>query len=174
MKRYIAFLVLLIFFSNTLHSANSQDDVKVAIIGKLSHFIKWENTSQNENFIITILRDTDFKNLLEARYSGGNMNSKKVLVKHIEKLDDIKRTDILYVSNLSHKEQYKVSAYAKENSILTLSQEKGFAQRGGVIQLYFVAQKIKLKINHQAAKKTGLKISSTLLAISTIVKGKEL
>ena len=171
MKTFVLFIIVLLFCSSLLHGASSQDDVKVAIIGKLSHFITWNKKSNKEKFIITVYSDESLKDLLAVKYINKTMNTKEVVVKHITDINDIGSTDILYVGNLAQEEQYKLIAYAKNNSILSVSEVKGFAQRGGVIQIYFVSQKLKLKINHQSSLDSNLKISSALLSIATIVKG---
>lgn len=171
MKVYKILLLLLFLSFSSLYAASSQEDVKVAIIGKLSNFITWNNTGNSDEFVIAVLADKEFKELLEAKYDGNSINTKKVVVKYIDSIDEINKPTILYIGDLPHMEQYRVIKHAKENSILSISQESGFAQRGGVIQLYFVAQKIKLKINHEASIESNLKISAALLSIATIVKG---
>ena len=170
MKIFTILLLLLVLSLNSLYAASSQDDVKVAIIGKLSKFIKWNTNSNNQNFIITVLGDDTFKELLDKKYNGLQINSKNVVVTQLQSIDKLKEADILYIGDIAHEEQYKFIQHSKNNSILSISQEKGFAQRGGVIQLYFVSQKLKLKINHQSSLESNLKINAALLSIATIVK----
>ncbi len=61
--------------------------------------------------------------------------------------------------------------YAQRNGILTISEIKGFAESGGVIQLDFVEQKARIKINHAAALRSGLRIGAPLLSIATVLRG---
>ncbi|PHQ92784.1 MAG: hypothetical protein COB42_00130 [Sulfurimonas sp.] len=171
MKKLKFFFFLFLSFS-TLNAASSQDDVKVAIIGKLSNFITWKSPSNNQNFIITVVGDKAFKKHLYTKYNEKNINSKKVLVLYVDSIDDLRPSDILYTGKLSQTEQYKFINYSKKNSILSISEAYGFAQRGGIIQLYFVSQNLKFKINHKASIQSNLKINAALLSIATIVKGK--
>jgi len=48
---------------------------------------------------------------------------------------------------------------------------RGFAQRGGMVQIYSHNQKIKLKINLDKVKQEGIYINSALLRLATIIKG---
>lgn len=86
-------------------------------------------------------------------------------------MEEINSSDLLYIGKVPQEIQYQLIEYAQSNNLLTISEESGFAQRGGIVQLYFVSLKIRFKINLNAAKKSNLKISSSLLSISTIVKG---
>jgi hypothetical protein len=61
--------------------------------------------------------------------------------------------------------------YAQKNSILTISESKGFAESGGIIQLNFVNQKTQIKINYDAAVKSNIKIDASLLNVATVLKG---
>jgi hypothetical protein len=56
------------------------------------------------------------------------------------------------------------------SSILTVGESKGFAERGGVINLTLEENKLGLEINTDAAGQSHLKISSKLLALAKIVK----
>ena len=47
-----------------------------------------------------------------------------------------------------------------EKNILTISDLRGFAQKGGIIQIYSMSQKLKLNINLQKAQKENIKIIS--------------
>jgi hypothetical protein len=60
-------------------------------------------------------------------------------------------------------------ASLKERSILTVSDTEGAAQRGVMIRLVTEKNKIRLRINLQAAKAANLTISSKLLRPAEIV-----
>ena len=172
MKTLLTCFLLLTLSLHTLYAANSENDVKVAIIGKLSKFITWTNNENSKHFKITVFGDTVLKESLYEKYNGYKLNAKKVIVVEADSIDEIGDSDILYVGKVSHDEQYAFINYSKKNSILTISEEKGFAQRGGIIQFYFISQKLKLKINHETSIESDLKISAALLSIATIVQGK--
>jgi hypothetical protein len=57
--------------------------------------------------------------------------------------------------------------------MLTVSDIDEFAERGGMITLNKAKNKIRLEINLDAADHSGLKVSSKLLKIAKIIKGKD-
>ena len=58
----------------------------------------------------------------------------------------------------------------KGTSTLTVSETEGFGMLGGAINFAFEGNKLRLEINPLAAERAGLKISSKLLGIATIIK----
>ena len=166
------FLLLLLLLSPLhLNAANSEDAIKAAVIGKLSHFVKHRSKANNDEFIISVFQDEDFAKLLKEKYINKQINHKNVLVKNIQTIEEVNKPDLLYIGETSQELQYELIEYAQTHTLLSMSEQSGFAQRGGIIQLYFVSLKIRFKINLGAAKKSNLKISSSLLSISSIVKG---
>ena len=62
-------------------------------------------------------------------------------------------------------------AYAQSHGILSIGDAKGFVELGGIIQITFVEQNVQIKINYDAAVKTGLHIGAPLLSIATVLRG---
>ena len=56
--------------------------------------------------------------------------------------------------------------------ILTVGEDAAFAQNGGIINFVPKNGNVRLEIDLFAAKKAGLTISSRLLAVADVVKGK--
>jgi hypothetical protein len=56
--------------------------------------------------------------------------------------------------------------------ILTVGEDEPFAQNGGIIRFVLKNGNVRLAIDLNAAQKAGLTISSKLLAVADVVKGK--
>jgi hypothetical protein len=56
--------------------------------------------------------------------------------------------------------------------ILTVGEGESFARNGGIINFALKNGNVRLEIDLTAAKKAGLTISSKLLAVADVVKGK--
>ena len=80
---------------------------------------------------------------------------------------------MLFITLASFSARLAAVEYAQKHGILTISEIKGFAESGGVIQLDFVEQKARIKINHDAAVKSGLKIGAPLLSIAHVLRGEK-
>ena len=53
--------------------------------------------------------------------------------------------------------------------LLTVSDIPGFARQWGIVEFKMVGNKVRFEINHNAARKDGLKISSRLLRVADVV-----
>ncbi len=56
-----------------------------------------------------------------------------------------------------------------ELAVFTVSDQGGFAAAGGIANFILVDQKIRFEINPSAARRAGLKISSSLLRLAKLV-----
>jgi hypothetical protein len=61
-------------------------------------------------------------------------------------------------------------APVKELPVLTVSDARGFAQAGGMIELYEDNGRMRFAINIDTLQKSGVKLSSRLLDLARIVK----
>ena len=165
------FFLLLLFLPYMLSASNSESDIKVAVLGKVTNFVKYKKPTTNENFLIVVYKDEDFAKLMQKKYANKQIKHKNVFVKSIATIQEMQRPNLLYIGKISQEEQQELIQYATKNSLFSVSSQSGFAKRGGVMQLYFLSQKIRFKINLNAVKKSNLKMSASLLSIATLVKG---
>jgi len=161
--------VFLFIFLSSLNGYESEDKLKVIIIGKVANYIKWKE-KDNKQFIITVLNYPN-ENLFNDLLNGKKIKKKDILIKYIDNIDQLSDTDILYIPVSQASKLTNILKNTDGKNILTVSGIRGFAEKGGIVQVYFVSQKVKLKVNLDVAKRESLKISSSLLRIAKIVKG---
>ena len=170
MKKILTIVLFTGMFMQLL-AVNQERDLQAVFLGRFAKFIDWPQ-KEKDYFIITLIDENPFENLLDDLYKDKTIHKKPIKIRYVTKLEDIKKTDILFITLDNPKEVEKVIAYAQQNSILTISEKRGFAQRGGIIQLNFVMQKTHLVINYDSAVKSNIKISSILLSIAqNVIKG---
>ena len=162
-------IIALFLLVHSVDAYESEDKVKVVIVGKVAKFIRWMDNS-DKKFTITVLKDP-FDGLFDTIYSKKKIHKKNVELKYIDSVDDIADTDILYLPKLSSDELKNVFEKIDGKDILSVSDMRSFAQKGGMIQISFASQRAKLKINTQSTKKSNLQVSASLLKISDIVEG---
>jgi len=168
LKIIIFFLILTL----SLNAYETEDKLKVIIVGKIAKHISC-NKKSVDTFTITIFKDP-FNGLFDEIYRDKEIKSRSVKIVHIDNIDNLTSTNVLYIPKVSYSELSHILKKTEDKKILTISDNRGFASRGGVIQLYFVSQKLKLKINTSSAKKKNIQIAPMLLRISDVVKGDSL
>ncbi|MCU7836629.1 MAG: YfiR family protein [gamma proteobacterium symbiont of Taylorina sp.] len=166
---FIFIFIFISIFYNNLYAYEVEDKLKSIIVGKIAKFINWENSDSNE-FIITVYKN-QLGNYFNSIHKGKKINDKKIRIKYINNIENLKFTNILYISKATSSELSSILNYIHEKNILTISDLRGFAQKGGIIQIYSLSQKLKLNINLKKAKKENIKIKASLLRMANIVEG---
>jgi len=98
------------------------------------------------------------------------VRDKEILIKYIDSIDELKFTNILYIPVSNSRKLEDILVKTKNKNILTVSDIRGFADKKGIVQIYFVSQKVKMKINLDSATQNKLKISLSLLRIADVIK----
>jgi len=162
--------ILLLFLVVSLQASLSEEKLKVMLIGKVAKYIVWDKQKSAKDFTITILKNP-FDTLPDEIYKDKTIDGKKVILHYIDSVEDLQKSDILYIPTTVASQLTTILEKIKGKGIFTISDIRGFAQKGGMLQLYFLSQKIKLKINLQSVKAENLNIRSTLLRIAKVIKG---
>ena len=172
MKKKIASLVLLAAQLLVAPAFAGEDEYKLLAVffGRFSSYIELPDRSARQ-FVITIIDENPFGNLLDELYKGKLINGKPVEIRYVTRVDDIGQSDILFVSLVNPRTRQEAIDYAGKKSILTISTAMGFAERGGIIQLDFLQQHTRIKINHAAAVKSNIRIGAPLLSLATVIRG---
>ncbi|MCK5905932.1 MAG: YfiR family protein, partial [Gammaproteobacteria bacterium] len=73
------------------------------------------------------------------------------------------------VSQSEKNHQQHILAVLRNRPILTISDIDGFSQKGGMITLININERIHFEINPVAFKRAGLKVSSKLIELARLV-----
>jgi hypothetical protein len=152
-------------------------EVKAVFVYNLAKFIEWPDKSLDNSSTITlyILGDDPFESDLDS-IRDKLVKGRRVVVKQIDSPDDLKNANILFISSSEKERLRDILKSISGLPILTVGDTKSFAQRGVMVNFYLENSRIRFEINLEAANLAGLKISSNLLRMGTIIsppKGKE-
>ena len=171
MLRFLKYILILLLLYTSLSAYESEDKLKTVIVGKVAKYISWRE-SKGDTFVITVLNNS-YDTLFEEVYFGKKIKGKPVVIRYINSIKSLGTTDILYISQLKNSTLEEILLASKNKNILTVSDMRGFAHKGGDLQLYFLGQKLKLKMNTDVMQDEGFYIERTLLKIVEVVKGDE-
>ncbi len=98
------------------------------------------------------------------------VKERRFVIKEASCVEDIKECHILFISTSEKKNLPVILSKVKGLPILTVAESRNFCQSGGIVNFILVKNKVRFEINVDAAKRTGMKISSKLLKLSKIIK----
>ena len=105
-------------------------------------------------------------------FEGKLAQGRPIRPRHVQKGDDLGTCHILYVSDDDQRQFGDALRAIASRPVLTVGDADGFAESGGIIGLIEVNDKIGFEVNVDASQRSQLKISSQLLRLAKIVKGR--
>jgi hypothetical protein len=154
-------------------STSDEYKVKAVFLFHFAQFVEWPASvfaDAQSPIVIGVLGEDPFGNYLDETVFGEKVNDRPLVVNRYQRASDIQNCHILFVSKSVKEKQDEIIQTLKGKRILTVSDLSGFAKSGGMIRFVNEENKIKIRINLDAAKAEGLTISSKLLRIAEIVK----
>jgi len=146
--------------------------VKAAFLLNFARFVQWPSDAfEGDSAPITfcVFRQDPFGSALADITQGKSINNRALLVRHVQNLADLKSCQIVFVSDVADKDLPAILDTLKASSALVVGESDGFAERGGGIQFYLEAEKVRFSVNVDATKRARPNVSSKLLALARIV-----
>lgn len=165
-----ALLALGQLFSVAASASQEENKLLAVFLGRFASYIEFPERSASP-FVITVIDENPFGNLLDELYRGKAIGGKPVVIRYASKIDEVGQSDILFITLVNPRTRQDAIDYGVKKSILTISTAMGFAERGGIIQLDFLQQHPRIKINHGAAVKSNIRIGAPLLSLATVIRG---
>ena len=155
-------------FAELQAAPTKEDKVKTAIIYKLTKFIVWPKRKQA--LTICILGEGSI-NIEMNRINHKNSMGRRLSITHKDPNAPFEKLcDALYIHNTDSSIVSKVIEKLKGKPVLTISDSRNFAEKGGVVGLSRKGKRINFSINQTSANAAGLTINSQLLGLAKIIK----
>lgn len=151
----------------------NENEVKAAFICNFTKFVEWPKSSFKSDtsaIVIGIYGKDPLAPVVERMAKKINVNGRRIEVKHYENMQQLSFCHLLYISSSEKDHVEQIIGLLKNSSILTISETDEFCRQGGIINFSKKKMKYGFEINDISAKKAGLKISSKLLSLATIVE----
>lgn len=171
MKKLGRFFIILLFSSISAYADEAKiKDIQTAYIYNFAKFIKWpNNVDKSDSFNVCIYGDADFEGKLD-KLSQKSLGNKKIFVLRVNTKEEIQNCQMLILPSVGDSKLAELIAWAKKHHIVTISDTKGYASQGVMINFYLENKKVRFEINHQKAKNAKINISSKLLRVAKVVK----
>jgi len=146
--------------------------LKAVFLFKFAQFVEWPPQAfpdAQAPLVIGVLGRDPFGAYLDETVRGETVNNRPLVLQRYGRAEDIRTCHILFISQSETDRLEQILASLRGRHILTVIDTEGGALRGVMIRLITVENKIRLRINLEAAQAANLKISSKLLRPAEIV-----
>ncbi|MFZ5496058.1 MAG: YfiR family protein [Verrucomicrobiota bacterium] len=148
--------------------------IKAVFLFNFAQFVEWPPEvfpGPESPLVIGVLGRDPFGALLDEAVQGEATGTHPLAVRRFRRVDDIGMCHVLFISESEAPRLERILAGLQGRSILTVGDAEDFAQRGVMIRFFKDKNRIRLRINLEAARAARLTISSRLLRPAEIVTG---
>ena len=152
--------------------ATPEYQVKAVFLFPFAQFVEWPPKALGGDqapFVIGVLGEDPFGSYLDEAGQGERIGTHPLVTRRFRRVEDITACHILFISRSEAGHFESLTPQLRSLGILTVADFDDFIRQGGIIQFVTVKNKIRLRINLEAAKGASLMISSKLLRPAMIV-----
>lgn len=147
--------------------AASEYELKAAFLLNFSRFVEWPaDAKTHESFVIGIAGNDPFGVWLEHMVSKQTIRGVKADVRRFASPKEINDCHVLFVSSPDEESTGLILDAVRDRPVLTVGESARFRDLGGMITFVNEGNRIRFDVNSEAAKRSGLTISSKLLHLA--------
>jgi hypothetical protein len=146
-------------------------EIKAVFLFNFAQFVDWPpeaSASPPAPLVIGVLGDDPFDGYLDETVRGEKLNNRPFVVQRYRRVEDIDGCQVLFIGRTGSRQLAHILAVLKGRSILTVGDMEGFVQDGGIIRFVTENNRIRFRINVDAAEAAHLVISSKLLRLAEV------
>lgn len=171
----IGVILLTLFIINTSYARPNiarEYQLKAVFLYNFVYFVRWPPIAygkETSTFNICILGTDPFGREVDMAVENETVDKRIVKIIRLKNIFYAKSCQILFVSKSERNNLDKIYTYLQKYPVLTVSDIKNFAIKGGMIEFYNVGRRVRFYIAPNNAKAVGLRISANLLYIAKLV-----
>jgi hypothetical protein len=148
--------------------------VKAGYLYNFGKFVEWPAAARSKTtFRIGIVDDGKVFASMEAVLQGKKVSGRTIELLHNPPDDEMKTCHILFIARSANKRAGSILGALGTAPVLTVGEFDRFAHNGGRINFVVKEDSVRLEINLAAAEAAGLKISSELASLATVVSSEK-
>ncbi len=171
--RYQLGIALLLLGGVQLAAADTvtEDDVKLALIYKITRFVSWPGASSRSHFDLCLAGERTY-GVATERLRGRKIRDRDIRVTLLARqaVDSQTHCDLVYVTQDEADRTHILMESFAGYPVLMVSDVPGFAEDGGMVGLSFVDGRVGMTINVAAYERAGLTIGSQLLELAHVIE----
>lgn len=171
-RRFVCLWAMLFTACVASGQTGREYDLKAAFLFNFAQFVEWPPSASppaDEPFVIGVLGQDPFGAILDEIVRNETVQGRPIVVQRFRSVDGVGRCQILFISASEDARAREILAALAGRGLLTVGESEPVAAAGGVIRFLVVNNKLRLRINVEAASREQLKISSKLLRLAEVV-----
>ena len=149
--------------------------VKALFLLNFTKYVDWPAAAfdgTNAPIVIGVCGEDEFGGALTNAVAGKTISGRQIVVQPVGKDADPGKCQMLFISDSEKDRLGEILNKVKALPVLTVGETDQFVERGGMINFVIKEGRVRLEINLDAARRANLEISSKLLGVADVVKGR--
>jgi hypothetical protein len=147
-------------------------EVKAAYLYNFLKFVEWPTdraVASTGPFCIAVVGADPFGAVLEKTVASKEVLGRPVTIRRVGEPKSASGCQVVFVGRLPNAPTASILRALAGTGALTVGDEPGFAQKGGMVNFVLDEDSVGFEINPAAAAREGLTLSPRLLQLATIV-----
>jgi hypothetical protein len=153
---------------SALGQSHDERAVRAAYVYNLLQYIDWPE--QKSELVIGFEGDPANGEILRALLNGRTSNGRPIRVVLFPADQELQNCSVLYVGDDSGREAHRALDSLRGRTVLTVGESDPFTRDGGMVALVNTGDHIRIEVNLDATQGAGIRISSRVLNLATIVR----
>jgi len=152
-----------------------EHQVKALFLLNFAKYVDWPAEAfadPGSPIVIAVLGESKVTQEMQKMLAGRNANGRPIVLRHLASGEDPGGCHILFITAAEQPHASAILSKLGHASVLTVGESNDFLDCGGIINLARRDQKVALEVDLNAARNSGITISSKLLSVAAVVKGK--
>ncbi len=149
-----------------------QDEIKAHFVYTAAKFVEWPHWAfegSSSPIVFGVLGSETFRSALNQQTDGKTIVGRPVIVMGFSRLEEIRLCHVLYVAPMERERLGDLFSRLRKWSVLTVGEMDLFSESGGALNLHLQEGMVRFDINLEAARLSGLRISSKLAVLGHVV-----
>jgi hypothetical protein len=149
-------------------TSSGPDRAEAIYLKKMLSFVQWPTGPglSEEAFRVCVAGGYRSSYVFAEEMRGTKVEGRKIEVRSVRKEESLKNCQVVFVGTPEPKQRARILESAKGTQMLTVGDNAGFLEAGGILEFTYAGSTMQFAINLRAAKNAGLKIDARLLALA--------
>jgi hypothetical protein len=146
--------------------------VKAVFVLRIAQFADWPVDAEQlaEPFVIGVLGQDPFGSILEQAVAGERISGRPIVLRRYAAPADLGPCDLLFIAASHQQATAQVLSRLRGTQTLTVADFAGFVGRGGAVELFLEQDRVRFRIDRDAAQRAGVVLRSQLLRAAASVE----
>jgi len=148
-------------------------EVKAAIVSSFAQFIEWPSGAipATAPLLLCVVNDSAVADAVERTIQGRSVGGHSLAVKSLASDASVAGCQVVYIAGSNPKRSLDAVAGAGARAF-TVGESSDFTTVGGMVRLFRRSDRLRFEVNVDAVQRSGLKLSSRVLALGDVVRDK--